>query len=117
MVSHLHENYSFYFIQRLLVHIHLQKLYKTKVDEHGNKTTIDLFYSFIRNVLKNYDQYRETINSIEIKVTTVDELIFGDNLNWQVSVTNAPGSEAWVLSIDMARRGDRGHYECQVIQC
>ena len=32
----------------------------------------------------------------------------------KVSVTNAPGSEAWVLSIDMARRGDRGHYECQV---
>jgi len=32
----------------------------------------------------------------------------------RVSVTNAPGSEAWVLSIDMARRGDRGHYECQV---
>ena len=37
-------------------------------------------------------------------------------LDSQVSVTNAPGSEAWVLSIDMARRGDRGHYECQVRQ-
>ena len=36
--------------------------------------------------------------------------------HFQVSVTNAPGSEAWVLSIDMARRGDRGHYECQVRQ-
>ena len=44
--------------------------------------------------------------------TTFDYL----KLDSQVSVTNAPGSEAWVLSIDMARRGDRGHYECQVRQ-
>ena len=29
------------------------------------------------------------------------------------SVVNPPGSDDWVLSIDLARMTDRGHYECQ----
>ena len=32
----------------------------------------------------------------------------------RVSVINLPGTEDWVLNIDMARTSDRGHYECQV---
>jgi len=32
----------------------------------------------------------------------------------RVSVSNLPGTEDWVLNIDMARTSDRGHYECQV---
>jgi len=32
----------------------------------------------------------------------------------RVSVSNLPGTEEWVLKIDMARTSDRGHYECQV---
>ena len=31
-----------------------------------------------------------------------------------MSVSNLPGTEEWVLKIDMARTSDRGHYECQV---
>ena len=30
------------------------------------------------------------------------------------SVVNPPGTDDWVLSIDLARMSDRGHYECQV---
>lgn len=32
----------------------------------------------------------------------------------RVSVKNPPGTEDWLLSVDMARPSDRGHYECQV---
>lgn len=32
----------------------------------------------------------------------------------RVRVTNSPGTEDWVLAVDMARRSDRGPYECQV---
>lgn len=32
----------------------------------------------------------------------------------RVAVTNPRGTEDWVLTVDMARRGDRGSYECQV---
>ena len=31
-----------------------------------------------------------------------------------MSVSNLPGTEDWVLKIDMARTSDKGHYECQV---
>jgi len=32
----------------------------------------------------------------------------------RVLVTNPPGTDDWVLSIDLARMTDKGHYECQV---
>jgi len=32
----------------------------------------------------------------------------------RVSVSNPPATDDWVLSIDLARMTDKGHYECQV---
>ena len=34
--------------------------------------------------------------------------------HFRFSVLNPPGSDDWVLSIELARMTDLGHYECQV---